>query len=257
VIQLLNFISSIALLLYAAVALIVLFAIRSWWLAQHERRRTIYGLEKEVAGERALRALVIALLAMAMGTLVYFADTNAVPVPAAPQRSPTPNLALFITPTATVPPPSPTPAPPTPTPLRGGQPAGASTPTITAPGLRATSTSPPSPPTPVPVSPACPNPQARIVAPGDNSHLNGVVNIVGSASIANFQYYKIEYGAGEHPSNWNVIGDLRRNQVSEGVLQTFNAAAFPPGVYYLRLTVVDLTGNFPIAPCAVRVFIGS
>ena len=72
----------------------------------------------------------------------------------------------------------------------------------------------------------------------------------------NFQYYKIEYGAGEHPSNWNVIGDLRRNQVSEGVLQSFNAAAFPPGVYFLRLTVVDLTGNFPIAPCAVRVFLG-
>jgi hypothetical protein len=255
VIQILNFVSSIALLLYAGCAFIILLAVRSWWLAQRERRRTIYGLEKEVAGERALRALVIALLTMGIGALVYYADANAVPIPAAPQRSPTPNLALFITPTATVPPPSPTPAPPTPTPLRGGVTPGA--PTIVVPRLTVTLPSSPPPATLPPSAPGCPNAQARIVSPGVNAHLAGVVNVMGSASIANFQYYKVEYGIGEQPSHWNVLGDLRRNQVSDGVLQTFNAGAFAPGVYYLRLTVVDQTGNFPIAPCAVRVFIGS
>lgn len=252
-IQLLNFISSISLLLYGACALVLLFSIRSWWNAQRERQRTIYGLEKEVANERALRALTIAFVAIAVAALVYAADANAMPVPVTPQRSPTPNLALFITPTATVPPPTPTPAPPTPTPLRSsGSPSAPIPPTPKAPPTN------PRPPTATTISPLpnCPDPSARITAPGVDAHLAGFVSVTGSANIANFQYYKIEYGVGEQPQGWTVVGELHRQPINDGVLATFNADAFPPGVYRLRLTVVDQRGNFPIVPCAVRVVLG-
>jgi hypothetical protein len=256
VIQLLNFIGSISLLLYAACAFVLLLSVRSWLLASRERQRTIYGLEKEVAGERALRALTFGVLSLALGGIVYMAGTNAVPLPAAPSISPTPNLALFITPTATVPPPTPTSAPPTPTPLRGGGPVSTATPVL--PRAQQPTPVPPSlPPTAVPPAAECPNPLARIVAPGVDTHLTGVVQVIGSASIPNFQYYKLEYGAGEQPQRWNVIGDLHRRSISDSVLETFNSAALPAGVYYLRLTVVDMSGNFPIAPCAVRVILGS
>jgi hypothetical protein len=191
-------------------------------------------------------------MSLAAAVLINLADTNAPAAPVSPQRSPTPNVALFITPTATVPPPTPTAAPPTPTPLRGGGVVAAAT---VIPRGQATA-SPPPPPTAVYLPPACPDPSVRITSPGIDARLSGVVSVAGTADIPNFQYYKVEYGAGEPPQSWHVLGDVRRRQVSGGVLETFNAGAFPPGVYYLRLTVVDLTGNFPIAPCAVRVVLG-
>ena len=119
-----------------------------------------------------------------------------------------------------------------------------------------TPTSPPSPTAMAP-PPACPDPSVRITSPGIDAHLSGVVSVAGTAAIANFQYYKVEYAAGDPPQSWHVLGDVRRRQVSAGVLETFDAGAFPPGVYYLRLTVVDQTGNFPVAPCAVRIVLGS
>lgn len=249
-IQLLNFISNVKLFLYAGCALVFLAAIRYWWSARSERKRTIYGLEKEVAGERSLRALTFAALSLGVAFLIYLADTNAPAAPASPQRSPTPNVALFITPTATVPPPTPTAAPPTPTPLRGG---GLATATATPHGPAPTS---PPPPTVVTLPPDCPDPSVRITSPGIDAHLSGVVSVAGTAAIPNFQYYKVEFAAGDPPQSWHVLGDVRRRQVSGGVLETFNAGTFPPGVYYLRLTVVDQTGNFPVAPCAVRVVLG-
>jgi hypothetical protein len=252
-IQLLNFISNVKLFLYGGCGLVFLAAIRYWWIALRERKRTIYGLEKEVAGERSLRALTFAALSLGVAFLIYLADANAPPVAVSPQRASTPDLALFITPTATVPPPTPTPAPPTQTPLRGG---GVVATAATPRGPAPTSAPPPPQPTAVAPPPVCPDASVRITTPGIDAHLSGVVSVAGTAAIPNFQYYKVEYGAGDPPSSWHVLGDVRRRQVSGGVLETFNADSFSPGVYYLRLTVVDLTGNFPVAPCAVRVVLG-
>lgn len=263
-IQFLAFVSSIAWLLYGACGLVVLLAIRSWWLAQVARRHTIYSLEKEVAGERGTRALVVGFLAVALGALVFMADTSdSASAPIAPVRSPTPNIALlFNTPTVTPTARPPTLPPPSPTPLRGGSPPPAQ-PTAVQPPPRpptprptATETPAPAPPSPVPVPPACPDLSARIIAPGTDAHLNGSVPIIGTANISSFQYYKIEFGAGDQPALWKVLGDLHHRPVTENVLDVLNTASFSPGVYRLRLTVVDQSGNYPILPCSVRVIIG-
>ena len=248
-IQLLNFISNVKLFLYAGCALVFLAAVRYWWTARRERKRTIYGLEKEVAGERSLRALTFAALAMGVAFLIYLADTNAPAAPVSPQRSPTPNVAFVYHAyrhgaAAHAHPGS---AHPDAAEWRGRVPAT---------GRRARR--PPArrrqPRHALP--PACPDPSVRITSPGIDAHLSGVVSVAGTAAIPNFQYYKVEFAAGDPPQSWHVLGDVRRRQVSEGVLETFNAGTFAPGVYYLRLTVVDQTGNFPVAPCAVRVVLG-
>jgi hypothetical protein len=83
--------------------------------------------------------------------------------------------------------------------------------------------------------------------------VGGVVEVQGTAKIENFQYYKIEFSAGEHPFNWNWIGE-GRNPVEGGVLLAWNTAGLAPGVYSLRLTVVDITGNYP-PPCQVQIYI--
>ena len=85
--------------------------------------------------------------------------------------------------------------------------------------------------------------------------VSGNVEIRGTAAIERFQFYKIEYGMGEKPSSWNSIGDIRKQAVADGVLASWNVAGFPPGVYKLRLTVVDMTGNFA-PPHEIRVIVG-
>jgi len=87
-----------------------------------------------------------------------------------------------------------------------------------------------------------------------NAQIHGIVPIVGTASIANFSFFKVEYGAGEKPTEWHSISPPHHNAVVNGTLDVWNTAGFPPGVYILRLTVVDRTSNFP-PPCSVRTVI--
>ncbi len=82
----------------------------------------------------------------------------------------------------------------------------------------------------------------------------GTVWIMGTASIENFQFYKVEIGWGEAPVEWFSIDDVHRRPVVNDVLEVWNSGAFPEGIYQLRLTVVDNTGNYPL-PCQVRVVI--
>jgi hypothetical protein len=87
-----------------------------------------------------------------------------------------------------------------------------------------------------------------------NQTISGNFAIRGTARHQSFDYYKVEVGPGNNPRDgqWTVIGQLHRNQVNGGVLETFNAGAYTPGQYTLRLVVVDQTGNYP-PPCQVVV----
>jgi hypothetical protein len=83
--------------------------------------------------------------------------------------------------------------------------------------------------------------------------LKGIVQIKGAANIRDFQFYKVEFGAGDKPSTWSVIGnDVVRKRVVDDVLVTWDTSKVAPGVYTLQLTVVDITGNYP-SPCQVKV----
>jgi hypothetical protein len=42
--------------------------------------------------------------------------------------------------------------------------------------------------------------------------------------------------------------------VQSGQLGTLNAGALPPGIYSVRVVVVDATGNFPV-PCQTTIVI--
>jgi len=95
----------------------------------------------------------------------------------------------------------------------------------------------------------------QITAPRPGAHLEGVVEIWGTVDIADFWYYKVEFAVGANPAetDWHWIGE-GRNPVEGGVLLTWNTAGLSPGVYSLRLTVVDVTGNYP-PPCQVQLHI--
>jgi len=100
------------------------------------------------------------------------------------------------------------------------------------------------------------DPRVSILYPSVNAKLDGwgTTFIKGTASIDNFWFYKLEFGSGEWPTAWAVIGELHYEPVVSGILGYWNTGALPEGVYTLRLVVVDKTGNYP-EPCRVRVII--
>lgn len=83
--------------------------------------------------------------------------------------------------------------------------------------------------------------------------ITGPIEIRGSADITStliqdqFNYYKLEWGArdpsGQMPTQWNLIGDVGRAPVRDGILGVWDPGDLPDGAYVLRLTVVTREGR--------------
>ncbi len=241
--QLVRVISEYSFWLYGLCGLGIIYYI---WLAVQARReagRTIFTLERETTAGQAYRALSVALVFTVIASVIFFIANVLEPRLDFPViEEPTPSALLMPTP-------SPSPVPPTIAP----------TPTATrarpTPRPQEEPTETPAPTvTPVPPTPICPSPGVQITSPGMDAILNGPVQILGTANIPNFQYYKVELGSGENPTSWSLFSDIHKSSIAGGLLDIWDPSAYPPGVYKLRLTVVDNTGNYPL-PCEVRVIV--
>lgn len=235
--------------IYGACAVAALWYLRAVLVARHERRYAVFSLEREQAMNRVYGAWGAAFgIIIVMGT-VYGLSTvvfKAVePQLAADRPTPTPVLvAIGGTPTATPTLPEPDvtitstatriPTKPTPRPTR-------------TPGTeQAASTIPTEPPV---QRPRCASAQAVITQPGIGQSFTGPVTIVGTATHDNFDYYKLEYGAGPNPDVWSYFAGGEAPVVG-GRLGTLNV--LPPGTYSIRVVVVDKSGNFP-PPCQTTI----
>jgi hypothetical protein len=105
-------------------------------------------------------------------------------------------------------------------------------------------------PAPVIVVANCPNPLARLTAPGQNQTISGSIAVMGAANLPNMQYYKVEFRPAGTSAAFSYITGQPRS--ADGVLGVWNTAAVPDGTYTVRLVVVDETGNYP-PPCEVTV----
>ncbi len=86
--------------------------------------------------------------------------------------------------------------------------------------------------------------QVQITSPEVSQEIRGVVPIIGSALVPDFQYYKVEYGNGPDPSQWFVIGSMHEASVVNGQLEIWDTTRLPDGVYSLRLRAVRRDGNY-------------
>jgi len=234
--RLLSLINAYALWLYAAGILVVLFSLRDIREAHKTSSETIFSLEREFAGLRQQRArvvLVVILILLALLTYLRFSVIPDQPLP--PLQRATPTKFIIEAPTSL-------PVTPTPTVTR----------IPTRP--RPTRKPPTETPTPTVALPPCPNPSVCITHPTANQIISGTVTIRGTANIEAFQFYKVEYGLGENPEQWHSTSDVHGAPVVDDVLDTWNTAGFPDGVVKLRLTVVDITSNYP-PPHEIRVVI--
>ncbi|HIC92846.1 MAG TPA: hypothetical protein EYP09_01155 [Anaerolineae bacterium] len=238
---LIEFVAHYSLWLYGLCALGFLFYLRMAWVAEQERERALFSLEREAAIGKRRRAIGMAFVMISLAGGVYFVANSLEPrLELSAQNNATPTSPLLM------PTPTPTFAPPTPSPT--------ATPTR-KPRKRAPAPTPtPTPtPTPAPRLPPCPNPKARLTYPTVNATLKGTVQVFGSACVDNFWYYKFEFRSEDFPDEWHFIQRYDA-PVEDGPLGVWDTSILPAGTYSFRLVVVDRTGNYP-PPCEVRVTI--
>lgn len=242
-----EFIKQYAPWVYGACALAALWYLRVVILARRERRHAVFTLERETALNRVYGAWVAAIVLMLIMGAIYLLSTvvsDAVqPLIEADQPTPTatgPAVVGVPAETPTLPLPDTT---PTGTPTRRPRPTARPQAT---PMLQET-------PPPALQRPRCADARAAITAPSVGAEVSGMVPIFGTATHEDFQYYKLEYGAGAQPGVWSYF-DGGDRPVQNGQLGTLNAGALPPGTYALRVVVVDTKGNYP-DPCQTTVVI--
>jgi len=241
-----EFLAKIAFWIYLAGGVVMLFYLRAVLVACRERGAALHTAEKEAATSRAYHCgLAIGGLLLVMGA-VAFVDSTLAPALGRLPREELPESMLVTPPPAL----SPLPVTPTPTLERPTRPAVVVFPTPPFP-------SPTHPPPPS----ACPNPQARITSPGMGAKVEGMVEIWGTVDIDDFWYYKVEFAMGAEPAegDWHWIGPKRdegKERIVDGHLASWNTSGLSPGVYSLRLVVVDITGNYPPTNiCQLQLFI--
>jgi hypothetical protein len=243
-----------AILFYVLGALGVFLYI---WIALQERRKrnlALFSLEREDAANQSRRSWVMAGVCGLLILGVYGVSSFVVPNLPQVEADATPLTARLFTPTAipTVP------VPPTAT--AGPAPTAAVVPTV-APIATPLGQAPDTPqPTATPAEggvggpAACTSAGTQIISPKNGETLSGVVEVIGTASLPNFSFYKFEI---QWPgtTDWVTVQSFEA-PVAGGLLGTWDTRplAEQPGNYMFRLVVVDNTGNFP-EPCVISVAI--
>jgi hypothetical protein len=189
-----------------------------WWA---EYREALFGLERERAlgGLRRSGAMLALVVAASAGT--FLAATFVGPaLPLSARPTPLPTVSLL----ATV------------------QPAEANGTAFAAA-------------TALPVSTAnaagCANTEATLSSPAAGDTVSGVIDVEGTAAIANFAFYKYEFRLATGSDAWQAIS-AGTTPVIEGTLGTWDTSLVPAGEYSFRLVVTDTAGNAPL-PCEIQI----
>ena len=217
--------------------------------AKRKRDRAQFTLEREVYHQQMTRAWLVAALFLALASLVFAVSLYWFPAqPEAEGATATPSSGLYTL---------------TPAESQSNIPLTA-TRTITqvvvsAPEIVATIT-----PTPlstqVPpeqLQPDCPDPGAQLTFPVAGGSLSAVVEVLGTAQVNAFSYYRFEvvFPGSETPNFIAQYDDTVENEAL-GLWDVSDVTRYPPGgPYRFQLVVVDIYGN--TTTCTVPVNIGS
>ena len=75
-----------------------------------------------------------------------------------------------------------------------------------------------------------------IIGPGTYSYIHGTTVITGNAKGGDFNHYRIDFGKGLNPTEWQQIGPDHGEQIDQGPLENWDVNNLD-GLYSLRLTV--------------------
>ena len=210
--------------IYLLLALGGLIYVRKFIIAWRELRGSSFGLERESAQARLNQAASVLVLLLTMAVTEFVLVSFIAPEVPGASPLPTATLDLLATPTTTLSPPG--------TPGMGGQ----------------------TTPVPATLSPilgsGCTPGQIEITSPAEGQEINGIVEVVGTADIPNFGFYKFEM-KGLNEAIWQTL-QAGREVKKNSQLGFWDTRRLQPGEYQLGLVVVNNQGQSS-QPCIVQV----
>jgi len=217
--EILRFFKENEIYIYLIIGIFLLWQVKQFGSAWRELRNSAFGLERQSAQARLNQVTYLLIILFMLG-IIEFALVSFV-VPNVPAASPldTPTLDLLATPTAIL-----------------------------------EINSSPSNLTPIPTveteNSFCVEGKVDILNPENGETIRDIVEIIGSADIPNFGFYKFEMAAVDDTS-WLTIqaGDTI---TQNGRLGYWDTTRLTPGDYALRLVVTDNLGQ-PTDPCVIQV----
>ena len=221
--EILLFLKDLEYLIYIILGGLAVWQLHNFILAWDELRSAAFGLEMESAQSRLNRAAALLVVLLFLGTAEFGLVTFIIPAMPDLNPLPTPTIDLLATPTATLE-------------LEIFEPEES---------LQQT----PVPGTAV-VQAGCIPDEVFISSPEVNDVVSGVVEIRGSANIADFGFYKFEIAAA-NTENWLTIQAGDEPTVDDN-LGFWDTTQLEPGNYKLRLVVVDNQG-LQRDPCSVDI----
>jgi hypothetical protein len=245
-----HLIARYALVLYALSALGAFFYMWNALQARREKGLALFTMERDDAVNQSRRSWIMVGVCMLLIIGVYSVSSFIAPNIPLDQTEETPVIAILFTPTAN------STAVPTSTPQLTKTADSGPIPTV-AP-IATPLARPPDTPTAgaenPPVRAACTSAGTQITSPGNGARLQGTVEILGTASLPDFSFYKFEI-QWPNSEEWVTLQSFDV-PVAGGVLGYWDTTplAQQPGTYRFRLVVVDKTGNYP-EPCVISVVI--
>ncbi|HHH41117.1 MAG TPA: PBP1A family penicillin-binding protein [Chloroflexi bacterium] len=82
-------------------------------------------------------------------------------------------------------------------------------------------------------------PQVAIVQPAPGAEVYGVVTVIGTVQLPNFDRYEVQYGIGDNPQGWGWVSGPHLATVSNGPLTQWDTSHLAPGPYTLRVVAYD------------------
>ena len=208
-------------LIYISLAILGLFVFRRMWVMWREWRNSVYTLEREFSLGRLGRATALGFLVLALFFVEFYVATFIAPSLPASDLLTTPTLDLLSSPQATLP---------------SADSTQAAIVLATQPVQKGMS--------------GCVKDKIMITSPKSGDVVNAVVDLIGTADVPNFGFYKYEIAlAGTQ--NWKTIS-ANREPKKDGKLGSLNTLSLSNGDYFLRLVITDNVGA-SIEPCVIAV----
>jgi membrane peptidoglycan carboxypeptidase len=86
-------------------------------------------------------------------------------------------------------------------------------------------------------------PVVVITSPAQDGTVQGVVPVVGTVQLPDFDRYEVQYGQGADPHDWQWLSGPHLTQVRDGTLTEWDTQGLAAGVYTLRVRAFDKNGH--------------
>lgn len=207
-------------LIYISLAILGLFVFRRMWSAWKEWRDAVYSLEREFALWRLVRVTAVGFMVLGLFFAEFYIATFIAPSLPASDLSITPTLNLLVSPQV-------------------------------SPVVIDSTQSALTPVEPVPSGMSgCVADKIMLTSPKPGDEVSGITDLIGTANIPNFGFYKYEI-APVGTDNWATVA-AAREPVKDDLLGKWNTLSLDNGDYFLRLVITDNVGN-ALEPCVIAV----